>query len=180
MTDAHIADVTRLFGSFSEGQIATIFDTEEREITRHVLVDGENPPVAPEGGRVKLAPLSRIVSNDAFGYRTITVERPLRDAKGNIVIGTKGKAKDRPQADSELRDTENVPLSEDVRTYFNREVLPYAPDSWINEESTKIGYEIPFTRIFYVFEPPRLLAEIDADLEHVTARIKAMIDGLAA
>jgi type I restriction enzyme M protein len=180
MTDAHIADVTRLFGSFGEGQIATVFDTEGREITRQVVVEGENLPVAPDGGRVKLAPLSRIVPNDTFGYRTITVERPLRDAKGSIVIGTKGKAKDKPQADSELRDTENVPLSEDILAYFNREVLPYAADAWINEENTKIGYEIPFTRVFYVFEPPRLLAEIDADLEQVTARIKAMIDGLAA
>jgi type I restriction enzyme M protein len=178
MTDAHIADVTRLFGSFSEGRIATVFDAEEREITRQVVVEGENLPIAPDRGRVKLAPLSRIVANDTFGYRTITVERPLRDAKGNIVIGTKGKGK--PQADSELRDTENVPLSEDILAYFNREVLPYAADAWINEENTKVGYEIPFTRVFYVFEPPRLLAEIDADLEQVTARIKAMIDGLAA
>ena len=82
--------------------------------------------------------------------------------------------------DADLRDTENVPLGEDVAAYFAREVLPHAPDAWIDEEKTKVGYEIPFNRHFYVFEPPRALAEIDADLLQVTDRIKAMIAGLAA
>ncbi|WP_063685567.1 type I restriction-modification system subunit M [Bradyrhizobium stylosanthis] len=180
MTDAHIADVTRLFGLFVEAQLATVLDAEDKEIARHVLVAGDKPPVAPEGGRVKFVPLSRIFPNEALGYRTITIERPLRDDKGNIIVGTKGKTKGKPQADSELRDTENVPLSEAVHTYFRREVLPYAPDAWINEENTKTGYEVPFTRLFYVFEAPRTLGEIDADLAQVTARIKAMIEGLAA
>ena len=83
--------------------------------------------------------------------------------KGKIVLGTKGKQKGKPQPDASLRDTENVPLSEDVETYFKREVLPHAPDAWIDHEKTKVGYEIPFNRHFYVFEPPRPLAEIDAD-----------------
>jgi len=61
-----------------------------------------------------------------------------------------------------------------------REVLPHAPDAWVDEEKTRIGYEIPFNRFFYVFEPPRPLAEIDAELREVTARIKAMLEGLAA
>jgi len=69
-------------------------------------------------------PISRIFRNEAFGYRTITVERPLRDEAGNVVLGQRGKAKSQPQADSSLRDTENVPLSEDVQAYFEREVLP--------------------------------------------------------
>ena len=73
-----------------------------------------------------------------------------------------------------------MPLSEDVEAYFEREVLPHAPDAWIDDEKTKVGYEIPFNRHFYVFEPPRPLAEIDADLKQVTDRIKAMIEGLAA
>ena len=135
---------------------------------------------APEGGKVKLAPLSRIFPNEAFGYRSITVERPLRDEKGKIVLGEKGKERGKPQADSALRDTENVPLSEEVIAYFKREVLPHAPDAWIDQEKTKVGYEIPFNRHFYVFEPPRPVAEIDADLKVVTDRIKAMIEGLAA
>src|SRR5436305_3730472 len=125
-------------------------------------------------------PVSRIFKNSDFGYRTITVERPLRDGEGKVVLGEKGKLKSKPQADANLRDTENVPLSEEVETYFKREVLPHAPDAWIDHEKAKVGYEIPFNRHFYVFEPPRTLTEIDADLQQVTARIKAMIEGLAA
>jgi type I restriction enzyme M protein len=123
-------------------------------------------------------PISRIFKNEDFGYRTITVERPERDAKGNVVLGTKGKGKGKPLPDSSLRDTENVPLSEDVETYFKREVLPHAPDAWIDHEKTKVGYEIPFNRHFYVFKPPRPLAEIDAELKGVTDRILTMIKGL--
>jgi type I restriction enzyme M protein len=123
-------------------------------------------------------PISRIFKNEAFGYRTITVERPERDAAGKIVLAAKGKGKGQPVPDAALRDTENVPLSEDVDTYFKREVLPHAPDAWIDHEKTKVGYEIPFNRHFYVFQPPRPLAEIDAELKGVTDRILTMIGGL--
>lgn len=125
-------------------------------------------------------PVSRIFDNSTFGYRTITVERPLRDDQGNIVLGSKGKQKGKPQPDSSLRDTENVPLSEDVNAYFKREVLPHAPDAWIDHDKTKIGYEIPFNRHFYVFQPPRELSAIDADLKQCTGRIMEMIKGLSA
>lgn len=148
-SEAHIAEITRLFGNFEEAS-----------------KDG--------------APISRIFKNEAFGYRTITVERPLRDASDQIVLGEKGKLKGKPQPDSNLRDTENVPLSEDVEVYFKREVLPHVPDAWIDHEKTKVGYEIPFNRHFYVFKPPRELAEIDADLKQCTDRILAMIQGLSA
>jgi type I restriction enzyme M protein len=123
-------------------------------------------------------PISRIFKNTAFGYRTITVERPIRDAAGKIVKATKGKLTGKPQPDSVLRDTENVPLGEDVDVYFKREVLPHASDAWIDHEKTQVGYEIPFNRHFYVFKPPRALAEIDADLKVVTDRILTMIGGL--
>jgi type I restriction enzyme M protein len=123
-------------------------------------------------------PISRIFKNEAFGYRTITVERPERDAAGKIVLAAKGKGKGQPVPDAALRDTENVPLSEDVDTYFKREVLPHAADAWIDHEKTKVGYEIPFNRHFYVFQPPRPLAEIDAALRGVTDRILTMIGGL--
>jgi type I restriction enzyme M protein len=123
-------------------------------------------------------PISRIFKNEDFGYRTITVERPERDAKGNIVLGTKGKGKDKPVPDASLRDTENVPLHENVETYFKREVLPHAPDAWIDHGKTEIGYEIPFNRHFYVFQPPRPLAEIDAELKGVTDKIVTLIGGL--
>lgn len=124
-------------------------------------------------------PISRIFDNAEFGYRTITVERPERDAAGNEVLGTKGKGKGRPVPDANLRDTENVPLREDMDTYFQREVLPHAPDAWIDREKTKVGYEIPFNRHFYIFKPPRPLAEIDAELKGVTDRILTMIAGLS-
>lgn len=180
MGDPDVAAVTRLFGRFSEAQIATVLNAEGKEIGREIVVEGEMPPVAPEGGKVKLAPLSRIFPNEAFGYRTITVERPLRDKKGNVVVGAKGKTKGKPQADTSLRDTANVPLGEEIEAYFAREVLPHAPDAWIDQEKTKVGYEIPFNRHFYVFEPPRPLAEIDADLKQVTGRILRMIGELSA
>jgi type I restriction enzyme M protein len=125
------------------------------------------------------APISRIFKNEDFGYRTITVERPLLDELGNVVLATKGKNKGEPMPNSELRDSENVPLQEDVETYFEREVLPHVPDAWIDHEKTKVGYEIPFNRHFYVFKPPRELHEIDEELNGVTSRILAMLGGLA-
>ena len=95
------------------------------------------------------------------------------------MLGTKGKGKGQPVPDSALRDTENVPLSEDIATYFKREVLPHATDAWIDHEKTKVGYEIPFNRHFYVFKPPRPLSVIDAELKGVTDRILTMIGGLS-
>ena len=157
LSTEHIDDITRLFGNFEE-------------LTRQV--DGS--PV----------PISRIFKNEAFGYHTITVERPERDADGQVVLATKGKGKGKPVPDASLRDTENVPLNgdptKDIAAYFKREVLPHAPDAWIDAEKTKVGYEIPFNRHFYVFKPPRPLAEIDAELKGVTDNILRMIGGLTA
>ena len=141
------------------------------EITR---LFGECKEVRKDG-----VPISRIFKNEDFGYRTITVERPLCDAKGKIVLGTKGRLKGKPQPDANLRDTENVALSEKIETYFKREVLPYAADAWIDHEKTKVGYEIPFNKHFYVFKPSRDLVEIDAELKGVTDRILTMIGGLS-
>tara|TARA_R110002111_G_scaffold260867_1_gene332922 strand:- start:34962 stop:36704 length:1743 start_codon:yes stop_codon:yes gene_type:complete len=124
-------------------------------------------------------PISRIFKTTDFGYQTITVERPERDEDGKIVKETKGKRKGQPKIDTKLRDTEDVPLSEDVDTYFQREVLPHVPDAWIDHDKTKIGYEIPFNRHFYVFKPPRELDEIDAELKGVTDKIVTMIGELS-
>ncbi len=99
--------------------------------------------------------ISKIFKNEDFGYTKITVERPLRDEAGELVL-KKGKK----QPDSKLRDTENVPLTENIDEYFKREVLPYAPDAWIDEKKSKVGYEIPFTRYFYHYEAPRPSSEI--------------------
>lgn len=180
LADEHITLVTRLFGDGKEASLVTLFDAAGKESGRQVVTADEADPRPPAGGKSKKVPVSRIFRNEDFGYRTITVERPLRDDSGKLVVAEKGKAKGKPQPDSSLRDTENVPLAEDVETYFKREVLPHAPDAWIDHDKTKLGYEIPFNRHFYVFEPPRALAEIDADLKQVTDRIKAMIEGLSA
>lgn len=125
-------------------------------------------------------PISRIFDNESFGYHTITVERPQRDEKGKVVVGKSGKKKGQPQPDSKLRDTENIPLGEDIEAYFKREVLPHVEDAWIDEDKTKVGYEIPFNRHFYVFTPPRPLDVIDAELKGVTDRIVEMIQGLSS
>jgi len=180
MGGEHLATVTRLFGACVEASLVTVLSPEGKEVDQRVLVDGEAAPKVPFGGKLKKVPVSRIFRNDEFGYSTITVERPLRDENGRLILGEKGKLKGKPQPDASLRDTENVPLSQDVEAYFAREVLPHAPDAWIDHEKTKVGYEIPFNRHFYVFEPPRELAEIDADLKLVTDRIRSMIERLSA
>lgn len=103
--------------------------------------------------------ISKIFNNEDFGYTKITVERPLRDENGELVL-KKGKK----QPDSSLRDTENVPLNEDIQEYFKREVLPFAPDAWIDTKKSKVGYEIPFTRYFYKYEAQKPSAEIMAEI----------------
>lgn len=148
LSDAHIEEITRLFGRFKE-----------------VEKDGK--------------PISRIFKNADFGYTTITVERPLRDEKGKVVLGVKGKTKGKPLPDSSLRDTENVHMVMDINTYFKREVLPHVPDAWIDFDKSTIGYEIPFNRIFHVFTPPRELPEIDAELNVISERIRTLLSELA-
>ncbi|MFE9887324.1 N-6 DNA methylase [Streptomyces scopuliridis] len=123
--------------------------------------------------------LSKVLRNDEFGYWTITVMRPMLDEGGNSIVDRKGN----PKPDSKKRDTENVPFTyggstvgaagerEVIQTYFDAEVKPYVPDAWIDWAKTKTGYEIPFTRHFYRYTPPRPLAEIDADLEKQVAKI---------
>lgn len=176
----HIDEIVRLFGRFEVADLATVLDAEGKVDSRTVVHEGERAPEAPVGGQVKRAPVSRVFRNEDFGYRTITVERPLRDDAGRVVLFEKGRKKGQPQPDSAFRDTENVPLAEDVQVYFDREVKPHAPDAWIDPEKTKVGYEIPFNRTFYVYEPPRPLEAIDADLKRVTERITAMIADHAA
>ena len=248
-----IGEITRIHGNFRDGETHDF----------------------PIGGRSKTLVVSKIFDNEDFGYRKITVERPLRlsfqasaeriarveeqsgfrnlaasnkkDAavrqreieigrqrQGEIrelaqalgqadgerlyhdreefvaalreidqklgvrlsageikaVLGALGErdetaeiCRDRnanPEPDGELRDTENVPLKEDVEAYFRREVLPYVPDAWIDESKTKIGYEIPLTRHFYVYEPPRPLPEIEADIKKLEGEILSLLGEIAA
>jgi type I restriction enzyme M protein len=99
-----------------------------------------------------------------------------RDETAPIVIDAKGN----PLPDTDARDTENVPLSTDIHAYFSREVLPHVPDAWIDESKTKIGYEIPFTRHFYRYVPPRPLEEIDADLNKLVREITELLNEVEA
>lgn len=115
--------------------------------------------------------LSKIFKNEDFGYRKVVVERPLRDESGKPIL-KKGKV----QADPKLRDTENIPLSEDVAEYMKREVLPYASDAWIDESKTKIGYEIPFTRYFYEYTPPVPSEEIKREILQIESELKGSIE----
>ncbi len=147
---------------------------------RKELADKDIEKIIKLYGNFQENECSKIFDSQEFGYTTITVERPLVDESGKVVLSTKGKTKGKPQVDSNLRDTENVPLKEDVKEYFKREVLPHTPDAWIDEDKTKIGYEIPFTRHFYSFKPPRTLWEIDAELKETTDKILGMIKGLSA
>ena len=111
---------------------------------------------------------SKIFDTDEFGYNKITVERPLRDEQGEIV-----KKRGKLVADASLRDTESVPLTQDIDEYFAREVLPYAPDAWIDRAKTKLGYEIPMTRYFYEYKQPE-------PSEDILARIVALESDIAA
>lgn len=178
MSGEHIKAVTQVFHAALPARLATLTDAAGR-VSQAVVTEGEAEPQAPEGGTLRLAPLSLLLPNEAFGYRTITVERPMRDVDGQPAPAQK-KAKGKPMPDPALRDTENVPLLEDPAAYFEREIRPHVPDAWVDEGRTRVGYEIPFNRHFYVFEPPRPLEEIDADLKASTDRIRAMLDGLAA
>ena len=103
--------------------------------------------------------ISKIFNNDDFGYTKITVERPLRDENGELILKNGKK-----QPDTSLRDTENVPLTENIQDYFKREVLPFAKDAWIDEKKSKVGYEIPFTRYFYKYQASQPSAEIMAEI----------------
>ncbi len=126
---------------------------------------------------------SNIFTIDEFGYWTITVERPLLDDDGEPVTDRKGQ----PKPDPKLRDTENIPFpyagntagdnGRDViiKTYFDTEVLPHVPDAWIDHKKTKVGYEIPFTRHFYKYVPPRPLEQIDADLNTLVTEIMDLL-----
>lgn len=111
---------------------------------------------------------SKVFESVEFGYNKIVVERPQRDEAGNIIL-KRGK----PVPDTSLRDTENVPLVQDIDAYFAREVLPYAPDAWIDHSKTKVGYEIPMTRYFYEYQAPEAVEDIVARITTLEQDISA-------
>ena len=116
---------------------------------------------------------SHVLDSVSFGYNKITVESPKLDDNGEKIL-----KKNKPVADSAKRDTENVPLDEDIDAYFEREVLPYKPDAWIDKAKTKVGYEIPFTRTFYKYQAPESVDTIMERIKGLEQDIAASLDAL--
>ncbi len=106
--------------------------------------------------------------------KTVLQALSERDETADICLDRKGN----PEPDPDLRDRENVPLKEDIQAYFDKEVKPYVPDAWIDFSKTKVGYEIPFTRHFYKYVPPRPIEEIDADLKRLGKEIIDLLGGI--
>lgn len=119
---------------------------------------------------------SKIFDNEYFGYYQLTVEQPQRNTKGKIVLDKNGN----PKPDSKKRDTESVPLTEDVETYFEREVQPHVPDAWIDYDKTRIGYELNFTKYFYEYKPLRPASEIKTEIVDLERSITDLLKDLIA
>lgn len=165
-------------GTVREGKVQLI-NANEMFVKRRKALGNKRNDISEEDiaeitkiyGDFKASEISQIYDNEDFGYTKITVERPLRDDEGNLVL-KKGKK----QPDKNLRDTENVPLKEDIKEYFEREVLPFAPDAWIDEKKSKVGYEIPFTRYFYKYEAPRPSAEIMTEIMDLEIELSGSLE----
>jgi type I restriction enzyme M protein len=154
----------------------------EGELAQHRLVDILNGlRSGPED--VEAAFDKRL--GHALGQGGLTIPAPLRKAILTAAAQPDDDApvvsnrKRQPLPDPDLRDNENVPLTEEIAVYMAREVLPHVPDAWVDETKTKIGYEIPLTRHFYRSAPPRSLAEIDAEIDAVEAEIQLILRGVA-
>jgi len=169
--DSDIAKLVEIHGRFEELRHVKVIDAEGKAISEALETADKPIPTAPDGGKVETFMVSRTFDNADFGYSTITVERPLKNEHGEIEKDKKGK----PKADAKLRDTENVPLKDDIEAYFKHEVLPHVPDAWIEYDKTRVGYEIPFNRFFYQYTSPRSLEDIDAELKAVTGEILALL-----
>ncbi len=145
---------------------------------RNYLTDENIREITRTYGAFEHKGISKIFDTQDFGFRKITIDRP--PVSGKTVKIKKGHK----LYDPDLRDTENVPLKEDIYEYFEREVKPHVPEAWINEEIRdekdgkvgKVGYEINFNRYFYVYKPPRPLEETKADLKAVESRIMELLE----
>jgi len=132
-----------------------LIDQAYLDFKNQTLMDDENPEIKVE---------SKIKDNNAFKYTKVVVERPLCDEQGNLLL-----AKGKKQPDPKLRDTETIPFAEEINEYMAKNVLPFAPDAWIDTKKTKVGYEIPFTREFYKYVAPRKSEDIFAHLKELEA-----------
>lgn len=169
-------------GTVREGKVQLINANELYEKRRKALGNKRNDitelqidEITRIYGDFEENEISKIFDNTDFGYTKITVERPIIGEDGKPVL-KKGK----PEPDSNLRDTENVPLKEDIKEYFKREVLPFAPDAWIDEKKSKVGYEIPFTRYFYKYEAPKPSTEIMAEILELEKELSGSLEEVFA
>ena len=221
-----IAEITRIYGEFAGGEHSKIFDNDDfgfRKITveRPLRLRFAVTPEAIEALKISRAfenlatskkkgkegaaeteaglqlqtelvtclgsmpddtvcksrPEFEVALDEALDTNGVRIPAPLRkavlaalserDETAEICLGIDGK----PEPDPDLRDTESVPLKDDIHEYFKREVLPHVPDAWIDESKTKIGYEIPFTRHFFNYIPPRPLEQIEAEIRQLEGEI---------
>ena len=128
------------------------------EKSKKVSVEGRKQIVETYNNFIE-SEFSQIHNNDYFGYTKVTIEQPL-EKDGSIVTTKQGKVK----PDTKKRDYERIPLTDDIEDYFEREVKPHLPDSWMDESKNKVGYEINFTKYFYKYKPLRSISEITQDL----------------
>jgi len=121
---------------------------------------------------------SKVFDNNEFGYWKVAVNRPQRDENGDIILETKGKRKGQPAINIDLNDTEQIPLNHPggIDAFIKTEVLPYAPDAWVDESKTQIGYEISFTKHFYKPVKLRELSEIIADIRALERETEGLLD----
>jgi type I restriction enzyme M protein len=167
MTDAQIAEVVKAYGDNVNGAVF------ENEFSGDAKGDPDERRVA-----------SKVFDRTFFGYRKVTVDRPVAPGKA---VKTKPKKGEKP-FDPELRDTENIPLSEPIADYMRREVLPHVPDAWVNEtlrdekdgQVGKVGYEINFNRYFYVYKPPRPPHVIAEEIRAMEKRFVELMKGVVA
>ena len=263
---SQIAEIVKAYGTVAEADAAFLRDARGNGLKWIALTNGGRKPLPADGQTVEVRSISKVFDNPDFGYRRVTVERPLRlrfeitaerksrfldalphllddvqaldkalgrvalfdwnevndqfetmlKAQGSrwkknemkllrdvfteadpaakpVIVRTRpvkkepnarlygwfpacdGKRNEQYEPDPKLRDFENIPLKENEPDYFTREVLPHVPDAWIDPEKTKVGYEINFNRHFYVYSPPRPLAEIDADLKQAEEEILSLL-----
>ena len=117
---------------------------------------------------------SKIMENEDFGFSKVTIESPLKDEKGNLVLKNK-----KVQPDPSLRDTEDIPMTEDIDSYFEREIKPFNPEAWIDKSKTKVGYEIPFTRLFYKYIVPERTDDIVLKIKELEESIVRSFERLS-
>ena len=204
ISDTQIADIVRQYGQFAEGQYSKIFDNQDFGYTRvtverplrlsyQMSIEGKSrflnacPHLLDDVQAIDKA-LGREVLMDwnevdkkirklqqqkwkATEYKLFREVFAARNPEAAPVL----KGKNDYEPDSELRDFENIPLSENIDAYFEREVLPHIPDAWMDRSKDKVGYEINFNQHFYTYQPPRPLAIIDAELKAVEEEILKLL-----